>query len=67
MIAIPPNIEKRLREFAAAYPEELAGIERILKFREAALEAFNRLVRAGAAADPEEIGETESEEMVLLA
>lgn len=38
-----------------------------LVFRQALLEVFESLVRAGALADPQEIKEAESEEMVLLA
>ena len=47
-----------------ANPEELF-IDQVLRFRAAVLEQFNRPV--GAAPDPQEIEETESEELVLLA
>ena len=67
LIAVPRHIEQRLREFAAVYPEEQPMIDRVLKFRAAVLAEFNRLVTEGAEADSEEIEETESQEMVLLA
>ena len=32
LIAVPPNIEQRLREFAQEFPQEGPAIEQILKF-----------------------------------
>ena len=45
-IAVPPEIEARLRAFAAANPEELF-IDQALRFRASVLEAFEKLASDG--------------------
>jgi hypothetical protein len=60
LIAVPPKIERVLLAFAWAYPEEAYGIDRTLKFRQAVLEEFERLVREGVrVADLPEVEESE--------
>lgn len=59
LIAVPPKIERVLLAFAQAYPEEAYSIHRTLRFRQAVLEEFERLVGAGASvADLPEVEES---------
>ena len=74
LVRVPPNIEKRLREFAAVYPEEQRMIAQVLKFRAAVLQAFEKLVATGAAPadafgteETEPVPPSEAGEMVLNA
>jgi len=61
LIAVPPRIERALRAFARAHPEEAHAVEKSLKFRQAVLEVFDAMVSVGAApADVSEAKETES-------
>jgi hypothetical protein len=60
LIAVPPLVERVLLAFARAHPEEAHGIEKNLKFRQAVLEEFERLVRDGVSvADLPEVEESE--------
>lgn len=47
LIAVPPRIERVLRAFAQAHPEEFYFVDRSLKFRVAVAREFERLVRDG--------------------
>jgi len=50
LVAVQPKIERVLRAFAQAHPEEANGIEKSLKFRQAVGREFERLVRDGVPA-----------------
>jgi hypothetical protein len=56
LIRVPPKIERVLRAFAQAHPEEAPAIKRNLKFRLLVAREFERLVREGvpAAEEPKE-------------
>jgi hypothetical protein len=56
LIRVPPKIERVLRAFAHAHPEEAHAIERNLKFRFSVAREFDRLVRkeVPAAEEPKE-------------
>jgi hypothetical protein len=61
LIAMPPRIELALRAYARAHPEEAHFVDRVLKFREAVAQEFERLVRDGVpVADLLEVEEQES-------
>jgi hypothetical protein len=47
LIVVPPLIERVLRAFAQAHPEETYSIDRNLKFRLSVAREFERLVREG--------------------
>lgn len=60
LIAVPPKIERVLRAFARAHPEEAYFVERTLKFRQAVAREFERLVREGVpVAEIPEVEESE--------
>ena len=60
LIAVPPLIERVLRTFAQAHPEEAHSIDRNLKFRLSVARQFERLVREGVpVADLPEVEEPE--------
>lgn len=65
LIAVPPRIERVLRAFARAHPEEAYEISRTLKFRSAIAGEFERLVREGvplagvSEAEESELGSSE--------
>jgi hypothetical protein len=44
LIAVPPEVEATLRNFARVNPKDAPGVERVLRFRELVLEEFDRLV-----------------------
>jgi hypothetical protein len=45
LVSVPPKIERALRAFARAHPEDAHFIEQSLKFRSRVLQEFERLVR----------------------
>ena len=46
LIAVPPEIEAVLFLYAKGHPEDVRGIEKVLRFRRRVREEFDRLVRA---------------------
>src|SRR5215472_14539561 len=44
LIQVPERVEKALRAYAKAYPDDAQWVERSIKFRSVVLQEFNRLV-----------------------
>jgi hypothetical protein len=62
LVSVPPKLERVLRAFAQAHPEEAHSIERNLKFRLSVAREFECLVREGIpVADLPEVEEQESD------